>query len=98
MYYREQLELAKKYEIDVISLDVANEVDCIFDIEMTENEFELCCNFIEQCFLKSEYVSIWCIARALYDMITDEENELSIKELIDNTSKWDLIEKASWYN
>ena len=97
MYYREQLEKAKQNDIDVISLDVANEVECIFDIEMTDEEFELCCGFVEQAYLKSEYISIWSLARALYDMITDEDNTLNIEELIDKTSRYELIEKASWY-
>jgi hypothetical protein len=98
MSYKEQLEKARKNGIDVISLDVANEVECIFDIEMTEREFEMCCSFIEQSYLKSDHISIWAIARALYDMITDEENQLSIEKLIDETGTYDLIDKASWYD
>lgn len=98
MYYKEKLEKARKYDIDVISLDVANEVQCIFDIEMTDDEFELCCGLVEQAYLKSDHISVWACARALYDMITDEDNEMSIEELIDNTSTWDLVEKACWYD
>lgn len=98
MYYRRQLEKAKQYEIDVISLDVANEVECIFDFEMDEREFEMCCSFVEQAYLKSDHISIWACTRALYDMIKDEDNEYnSIEELIDNTGVYDLMEKACWY-
>lgn len=97
MNYKEQLQKAREIGLDIISLSVANEVECIFDIDITNEEFELCCGLVEQAYLKSEYVSIWACARALYDMITDEENKLSIEELIDKTSRNDLLEKASWY-
>ena len=98
MYYKKQLEKAKKYDIDIISLDVANEVDCSFNIELTDDEFELICGFVEECYLKSEYSNIWSLTKALYDLITDEENKLSIEDLINKTSRYDLIEKASWYD
>lgn len=107
MYYREQLEKSKQYGIDVISLDVANEVECIiFEFEMTEKEFEMICGFVEQCYLKSEYSNIPNLVKAIRDLILkqvyNEEKEeniySSIEELINNTSKWDLLEIACWYD
>lgn len=104
MNYKEQLQKAKEMTLDIISLQVAMEVSCTFyEIELTDKEFELCCSIIENAYLKSEYSNVWNIAKALRDLIKnqvlDEEEKIynSIEELIDNTSKWDLLEKASWY-
>lgn len=104
MNYKEQYEKAKEMGLDIISLEVANEVSCtIYEIELTDKEFELCCSMVEDAYLKSDYLSIWTITKALRDLIKnqvlDEEEKIynSIEELIDNTSRWDLIEKASWY-
>ena len=104
MNYKEQLQKANEMGLDIISLQVANEVSCTFyEIELTDKEFELCCSTIENAYLKSEYLSVWNITKALRDLIKnqvlDEEEKIynSIEELIDNTSKCNLIEKASWY-
>lgn len=95
MYYREQLKKARKYDIEVISLLVANEVDCLFDFEMTEQEFEKCCALIETSFLYSR-VSVRALARALCDIIEDNQNK-SINELIDSMKHYDLMHKAYCY-
>lgn len=99
MYYKEQLEKAKKYGVDWLSINVANEVQSVFDIELTEKDFERCCSLIEQAYLKSEYSNVLHLTKALYDMITDTDNEYkTINELMENITTWELIEKASWYD
>jgi hypothetical protein len=107
MNYREQLEKAKEIGIDPISLQVANEVECVIvEFEMTPREYQLICSFVEQCYLKSEYSNIYNLVRAIRDLILkqvyNEEKEeniySSIEELINETSRWDLLEVASWYD
>lgn len=107
MNYREQLEKAKEIGIDPISLNVANEVECtIVEFEMTPREYQLICSFVEQCYLTSEYSNIYNLVKAIRDLILkkvyNEEKEeniySSIEELIDETSRWDLLEVASWYD
>lgn len=105
--YKQTLETAKKYGIDPISLQVANEVECtIVEFEMSNEEFEMICGFVEQCYLESEYSSIWSITRALRDLILkdvfseEEEDKVfdSIENLIQNLDVYDLLEVASYYD
>ena len=104
LYYKEQLEKAKKYDIDWVSLYVANEIEVYFEavgINLNEEEFESVCSFIEDCYLSSEYSGVADCVKAMTDIIENEREEnknISIDEIINKTSKWYLLDKASWYN
>lgn len=107
MNYREQLKKAKEIGIDPISLTVANEVECtIYEFEITPREYQLICSFVEQCYLNSEYSSIYNLVKAIRDLILnqvyneDKEKNIysSIEELINETSRSDLLLVASWYD
>lgn len=41
MKYREQLEKVQALGISICELDIANECDCVFEFETTEQEFEI---------------------------------------------------------
>lgn len=93
MTYRETLNKAKLYEIEVLKLSVAFEVHCTFDgeeLELTEEQFEKACYLVERAYLKSEYLAIDSIARALINML----EYIQLEEV----DIWKLIEKASYYN
>lgn len=104
LYYKEQLEKASKYKIDCLSLNVANEIECYFEaveIYLSEEEFENVCSFVKDCYLKSEYSSVENCVKAMASIIEKEKEEnenISIDEIINKTSKWDLLETASWYD
>lgn len=104
MYYKEQLEKAQQYGINWLSLNVANEVEVYFEaveIILNEEEFENVCSFVEECYLSSEYSHIASCVKAMADIIEKEKEEnknISIEEIIDETSRWDLLEKASYYD
>lgn len=93
MNYREQLQKAKEIGINPISLQVANEAEYWFSgIELSENDFELICELIEDSWLKSEYSHINNLTRALYNIICEcDLTEVSIEDIVKNTSLVELI-------
>ena len=103
-YYREQLEKAQKYDIDWLALYVANEIDCYFEaveIILNEEEFENVCSFVRCCYLASEYSNVENCVKAMASIIEKEKEEnanISINEIIDKTSRWDLLDVASYYD
>lgn len=64
MFYKKQLEIAKKNNINIIGLDIANEVESIFE-NLLDDDFEKSCALVERAYLKSEDLSINQIVRAL---------------------------------
>lgn len=103
-YYKEQLEKAKKYDIDWLSLSIANEVQDYFEVEeitLNEEEFENVCHFIVKRYLNSEYSNISNYVKAMASIIEREKEEnanISIDEIIDKTSRWDLLYLARDYD
>lgn len=106
MNYKEQLLKARELGFDPISLEVAFEVSCgfydhIFDIKITDNEFEMVCNLIEECYLKSENITIYQLVRALYGIVEryiyENDYNGTLEEIVINTSRNTLIEEACWY-
>lgn len=92
--YKETLRLARLNHIDVIKLDVAIEVECIFyDVDLTEEQFEKVCILIEDAYLKSEYLSINQLtigANALYEDYQD------VDKMLENVDRYDVIDRACW--
>jgi hypothetical protein len=100
--YKQTLETARKYGVDAIMLTIAEEMQSVkldlLNKTMSDNEFELCCSLVEDSYLKSDKITIPQFARALSDIIELEENEnKSIEEIIKQTSTYELILKACWY-
>lgn len=101
MNYKEQYEKAKEMGLNIISLEVANEIKCFFDFELSDYEFESCCSLVEESYLKSEDLTILQFTRALYDMIIkyvfEEKRYDNIIELVNNTTRKILIDNACYY-
>lgn len=92
MNYKQQLDFAKTNKIDPIALQVANEVECTFERELSEEDFETICSLIERAYLKSEGVEVWSIVKAINDLL-EEKTIGDLKEM----SIWDIISAASYY-
>lgn len=93
MTFREKLNKVKEMNISVCDLTIANECDCVFDFEYTEQQFEDLCELAKICYLKSEFIDICAIANVINDMIKDGS---TIDDVLD-MSKWDILNKAAYY-
>lgn len=76
MTFREQLDKVNELGISICDLTIANECDCVFDFEYTEEQFEKLCTFAIDCYLKSEYLTENAIARTINELITEEEKTI----------------------
>ena len=96
MTFREQLSKVNELGISICDLVVANECDWVFDFEYTEQEFEQLCEFAKHCYLKDSSGNITPnhIAYAINELVTEDGK--TIQEVL-NMSKWDMLEKASYY-
>lgn len=96
MTFREQLNKVNELGISICDLEVANECDCIFNFEYTEQEFDQLCDFVRHCYLKDQSGNITPnhIAQAINELITEDEK--TIQEVLD-TNRWDMLDKASCY-
>lgn len=96
MTFREQLNKVLELGISICELDVANECDCVFGFEYTEQEFEQLCDFAMQCYLKDQSGNIgsYHVALAINELITEDEK--TIQEVL-GMSRWDMLEKASYW-
>ena len=93
MTYMETLHLARKHNINALTLDVAEELCCLLDnndITLKDNEFEYACYLIERAYLKTENLTINAITKSLINMI-EVYGELDVIEMRE------LIERACWY-
>ena len=53
MNYKETSEKAQELGISALKLAIASEMKYIFDELLCDEDFELCCNFVKQAYLKS---------------------------------------------
>ena len=92
--YKKLLEKARQENIDICSLEVANELDCCLDEEVSEGKFNEACSLIEETYLHSESLSVNAITLALLEMVKETGLEkANLKEI----SRRDLADKACWY-
>lgn len=93
--YKKLLEKARQENIDICSLEVANELDCCLDEEgVSEEKFNEACSLIENTYLHEEQLSVNAITLALLDMVKETGLEkANLKEI----SRRDLAGKACWY-
>lgn len=94
MTFKEQLKIANDNDLSILDLEIANECDCVFDFDYTNDDFEAICGVIRTAYLKAEEMTIIALVQCVSDLITDEN--YTIQQVLDLTS-WELIEKASWY-
>lgn len=93
MNYRKMLTNFKnenKYEL--LTLMVADEIECVVQNIENEDDFNTICNIAERAYLKSDNCSLNQIALAI-DIILNIE-EYTIEDL-KQMSKWDILEKAN---
>ena len=94
MTFKEQLKIANDHDLSILDLRIANECDCVFDFDYTDDDFEALCGVIRTAYLKAEEMTIIALVQCVSDLITDEN--YTVQQVLDVTT-WDLIEKASWY-
>ena len=94
MTFKEQLKIANDNDLSILDLEIANECDCVFDFEYTDDDFEALCGVIRTAYLKAEEMTIIALVQCVSDLITNEN--YTVQQVLDVTT-WDLIEKASWY-
>lgn len=94
MTFREQLDKAREMGLSICDLAIANECECIFNFEYTEEEFEQLCSLARTIYLKSEYLTENAIAYAINDLIIEEEKTIS--EVLE-TKTYTLLNIASNY-
>jgi hypothetical protein len=93
MTYKEQLKAVRDLGIDICDLNIADECENIFDFYYTDEEFEKLCEKARDCYIKSDLGAL-AIALAINHLIRDDEQTI---DQVLQMSKWDLIEKASYY-
>ena len=96
MNYKETLEKARELRINVLKLEVATEMKYIFDELLCDEDFELCCSFVKQAYLKSEKVTLYNLCIALETFINANIGK-TIKTMLEEMSFYDLIDEAIWY-
>lgn len=90
MKYIEYLELAKKENINITKLFIANEVELLIkeDYKKTINEdsYEEICSIVYDNYLKIDYSSISDVANIVCNLYfqSKEINEKIIRELLEN--------------
>lgn len=92
MNYREMLdEFKKQKQFELLTLMVADEVDCVVQNIYSEEDFNTICCIVENAYLKSDACSINQIALAVDIILNLEGNTI---EELKQMSKWDILDKA----
>lgn len=94
MSFKEQLDKATENGLNICDLTIANECECVFDFDYTEEEFEQLCARAREIYLKGDNLTENSVAKAINELIKDEEKTIKQVLAID---KWKLIDKASYY-
>lgn len=94
MTFKETLDKAREVGINAIDLDIATEVSSNIEEEITDEKFNQICNLTREAYLKSEYIEVWAIVKAILDMVDGDIAKTDITSI----SKWDVLDKASYYS
>lgn len=93
MNYKQKLEVLNEKNISVWDVTIANSVQCLFDINIDDEEFEQLCSHASYLGLKdSNNLNPDCYVEMLHAL----RKEKSWEE-IDQMNKWDLLELAAGY-
>lgn len=89
MKYIEQLELAKKEQINITKLFVAYEIDILlgkYNKEVKEDSFEELCSAVYEYYIKIDYASINDVAKIVCDLFVNSKkiDEKIIREKLEN--------------
>lgn len=94
MTFKEQLKIAENNNLSILDLEIADECDCVFEFEYTDDEFEKLCARIRTAYLKAEEMTVAALVHCVNDLITEEDKSI---EQICEMDVYDFILKASWY-
>ena len=94
MTFKEQLKIAENNNLSILDLEIADECDCVFEFEYTDDEFEKLCTRIRTAYLKAEEMTVAALAYCVNDLITKEDKSI---DQICGMDVYDFILKASWY-
>lgn len=94
MTYREQLVKARELGINICDLEIADECECMFDFDYTEEQFEQLCECARECYLKIDNITANAIASAITELIKYEGKTVS---QVLSMRRRDIIDKASCY-
>lgn len=92
--FREQLEAVKGLDFNLCDLEIANECDCVFNFEYTDEQFEELCEYAKAVYLESAYLTPNAIAQTISDLISNQEQ--SIEQLLEMDYD-EFSNKASYY-
>ena len=73
MKFKEQLKIAENNNLSILDLEIADECDCVFEFEYTDDEFEKLCARIRTAYLKAEEMTVTALAHCVNDLITEED-------------------------
>lgn len=94
MTFKEQLKIANDNNLSILDLEIADECDCVFEFEYTDEEFEKLCTRIRYAYLKAEEMTVAALAHCVIDLINEED--LTIEQICE-MDVYDFILKTSWY-
>lgn len=94
MTFKEQLKIAENNNLSILDLEIADECDCVFEFEYTDDEFEKLCARIRCAYLKAEEMTVAALVYCVNDLITKEDKSI---DQICEMDVYDFILKASWY-
>ncbi len=94
MTFKEMLKIAENNNLDILELEIADECDCVFEFEYTDDEFEKLCTCVKYAYLKAEEMTVTALVRCVNDLITEEDKSI---DQICEMDVYDFILKASWY-
>lgn len=94
MTFKEQLKIANDNNLSILDLEIADECDCVFEFEYTDEEFEKLCTRIRYAYLKAEEMTVTALVHCVIDLINEED--LTIEQICE-MDVYDFILKTSWY-
>ena len=93
MTFKEQLKIASDNNLSIRDLEIANECDCIFNFNYTDNEFEALCACVKRAYLESDGASLKSIINLIQGLIA--EDNWSIQEICDKPV-YDLLVEINY--
>lgn len=93
MTFKEQLKIANDNNLSILDLEIADECDCVFEFEYTDDEFEKLCARIRTAYLKAEEMTVAALAHCVNDLINEEDKSI---DQICEMDVYDFVLKASW--
>ena len=87
MNYKETLEQARKANIDIFALHIADEVGAIFGED--HPDFEKLCAVMSELYLNTYHMSCETLGNALRFELNSEE--IKLEDVIKGSEAWDLV-------